>query len=184
MKPVIASKSTTCAKCGDKIERGSQRLDDVIRLRGRVGEPRYRRIHYHKDCFTTKIEEYFLENTEPFSPAGATPKLYDLSPDERKYRKNILSSLSALKSYYKDKIAFIIQKDPEKIDHQDVRTLRNFHFRFYELLRELKATGGLPPNYQSIDLSRIEDLITTIGELVDKPDWGLEGSKDSTIILL
>lgn len=141
MKPVLATRPTTCYYCGKTIERGSERLDDLVRLNERVV-----RFYYHKDCFIQKINVYF-QNTEfkPETRPGSGKKaVLDLTLEQHKYRRNLIARLSALKKYYLPQLNLL--KDPSQLTPREVERFTRFHERRQAILAELEKVGGIPPS--------------------------------------
>jgi len=105
MRPVIARRETTCDYCKKPIEKGQDRLDDVIAINTKK-EKWYKRIHYHPSCFEEKATKWFDENRDKipvYAHGGGRPPL-DMSEEDKAKRHKILIQLSGLFTYYMPKL--------------------------------------------------------------------------------
>jgi len=158
MKPVIAKRVTTCHECKEEIGPGSDRLDDVIKT------PKfYRRIHYHPQCFQTKITTWYDENrdkiTEHVHTGGHPPS--NLTEAQRGKRQKILAKLANLVAYYTTRLN--LQALPIDLTVDELRQFNNFAMRFKSCEAELAPLGGLPTRYKTLGIpSGVEEEINSV----------------------
>ena len=162
MKTVVAQRITSCDKCEETIDAGTVRLDDVIRLRNsKAGDQKYRRMHYHPQCYIDSLNE-FIENPPPMKPAGGggRPAALDLTEEQHSDRKRLLNRLRNHNNYWLSKLP--LQKPFEELDLNDLQSFQSYVFRFSQISQQLELVGGLPGRYAALDLSHLRGVITTL----------------------
>lgn len=146
MKPVWAHKRTTCTYCGDTIQRGTPRLDEVIRKDGQ-----FRRIHFHAiqpPCYQRWVEEWFSNHPqESVESAGGRPFL-DITDEERKERQRLLARLSSLYRYYIPRLN--LQTPITELSHKDLKRFQRFYKRRETIIKRLQELGGVPKRYAGV----------------------------------
>ena len=106
MRAVIAERPTKCHICKDKVEAGSQRLDDVIKVPSKSadGEPHFVRLHYHVDCYKKKLDDPEFYIPPKRRSGGGYPPL-DISDEDKKKRRAVLTRMAELFRYYMPRYA-------------------------------------------------------------------------------
>jgi len=151
MKAIWAKRQTKCSYCGDFILKGMKRVDELIV--GHGGS--YIRVHYHWEnppCFQLKVDGWFMAN--PFEEThtnGRKPTL-DLIPEDRIYRKKLLTRMSALRAYYMPRLN--LQSSVEGLSEKDLKRLEAFAKQFDAIRAELEGVGGVPQKYQGPSLAQ------------------------------
>ena len=161
MKPVYASKETMCAKCGDPIEVGAPRVDEVVKRNGRLI-----RVHRHPPCLSREISEWFENNARILPKRYGRGKVLDISPEQLVIRKRLLSALAALRQYYLPKLN--LQGDISTLTEIDLRRFRRFREKVQEITLKLESVGGVPKRYRTAPGVE-QDMAPAVGGMVN--DW-------------
>ena len=157
MRPTYAKRKTNCSLCGDIIEPGEPRLDDITRKNGKPI-----RLHYHLNHYITYITRWFDENIyEPEQGRGGRPGLEHLTDEQRKTRQKLLTRLSALKAYYlpKDGPPLLnLQGDITTLTPLDLKRFKNYQTKFESITGELQQLGGVPGKYGVPPVEALEEV--------------------------
>ena len=159
MKPVIASKPTTCHKCGETIERGERRLDDVITI-GKMfkGQPKerlgYKRVHWHPYCWEAYCVEYFKEHKEPPKIEGrGRQKILNLTPEQKALRHKTLVNLRALAKYHQPLLVEVmLAANASDLTTKHYDSLNRFIPKYTDAMTILTANGGIPNHLRTMEL--------------------------------
>jgi len=145
MQPVWSSEEEKCDWCNETIPKGERRLDESWGL-AELLESGYSRLHYHPSCWTEKTEKWWAENPiTSVAPRAVRPPLA-LDGHRRFERKNLLSKLSQMHTYY-------TKTDPidwDKVGKKNVRETyraKVFEIRVTHVLRSLESVDGIPQKY-------------------------------------
>jgi len=147
MKPTWSTREVKCNWCNETIPRKERRLDDVVAFR-KEGNKWYTRLHYHPSCWTEKTEKWWDENSikSAGSRAGRPPLALD--EQQRLKRKNLLTRLSQLNTYY-TKTSPIDWDKVGKEDVFEIHRIKTFELRVSSVLRSLEGVGGIPRKYRN-----------------------------------
>jgi hypothetical protein len=147
MKPIWSIKEVKCNWCNETIPKGERRLDDVVAF-NKTDKRWYTRLHYHPSCWTEKTEKWWAENPikSPVTRAGRPPLALD--EQQRLKRKNLLTRLSQLNTYY-TKTAPINWDKVGKEDLFEIHRIKTFEIRVTHVLRSLEDVGGIPRKYRN-----------------------------------
>lgn len=166
MKPVIAKRETICNICKEIIEKGSTRLDDVIRGKGR-DRVIYIRRHYHTNCYQTYVEEWGdIHRNDSYAGSGGRIGNVDLSEDDKIQRQKLLRNLASCWRYYILEGKLNIQDPVESLSWDDVRMFENFSFRYRSITSQLSVLGGTPPRYVGVDIESVQSRSQAVENLL------------------
>lgn len=190
MRAVIAERPTTCQICRDAIPAGERRLDDVIKLKPKSAEsnPTYLRMHYHVGCYKAKLDDPEFYRPPQRRSGGGYPPL-DISADDKKKRRGILTRMAELFRYYMPRLN--LQTPPNELDWDDIQKFGNFITRFRQLTATLQELGGVPPKYQRYDIEALSQKLNgytfspvTVDELANagQPHFHSTGTRGICLI--
>lgn len=154
MKAVIAERPTKCHICKDQILPGAQRLDDVLKVppKSADAEHRFIRLHYHVTCYKLRLDDPDFYKLPKRRSGGGYPPL-DISEDDKKKRRAVLTRMAELFRYYMPRLN--LQTSPDQLEWDDVQKFGNFITRFRELKTSLEKLGGVPPKYLQYDIDAL-----------------------------
>ena len=146
MKPVWSSEEEKCNWCNETIPKGERRLDEFV-VFSRVSNRWNSKLHYHPSCWTEKTEKWWAEN--PITSAAPRARRPTLALDEQKRseRKNLLTELSQLHTYY-TKTYPIDWGKVEEGNVAEIDRTKMFQWRVTSVLRNLESVGGIPRKYR------------------------------------
>ena len=161
MRPIWAKKKTTCRACKNPILREEKRVDRLLKINN---SKQFITERFHLGCVEDFLGRWFTRNSfeSTIKLKTGRPSL-DISPEQKRKRKQVISSVSGFKQEFSKKLypIFTNKRNLEGLTQKELNYFQSYNQRLAKIKSKLEDLGGIPNNITEMhghDLSHILSL--------------------------